>query len=218
MRAMGAIFVLSIALGTFFGAMYDLLRILRLMRPEKKDKKTKSKASNNVSGEKTNKSKEHMSSGKIKIRIGDIVTSLGDIVFLSLCGAIFSVFVFYANDGRFRAFMAIGAIIGFFSYYFTVGRLVMLLSEKIINAVRKVVIFTVSFAFGTVKRFLIKPIKFVLSKLFSLICMPIYTFIRRLYHSLFGIFKIKLIILREKKYVKLLIKEQNMQNDYQMSS
>ena len=155
--------------------------------------------------------------GNVKIRIGDVLTSLGDIVFLSLCGAIFSVFVFYTNDGRFRAFMAIGAIIGFFSYYFTVGRLVMLLSEKIINAVRKVVIFTVSFALGTVKRFLIKPIKFVLSKLFSLICMPIYTFIRRFYRSLFGIFKVKLIILREKKYVKLLIKEQNMQNDYQTS-
>lgn len=205
---MGAIFLFSIILGAVFGVFYDVIRILRLMRPN--NKKAKSKPKNDNNGKQKNV--------RLSIvRAGTVLTFVGDALFLSFCGVVFSVFVFYTNDGVFRGFMAVGAIIGFSVYYFTVGRLVMLVSEKIITAVRRAVAFAVSMVAKIMNIILIKPAKIIWKKLILFMLLPILRQIRRSCRLLFGILKVKLIILHEKKYIKTLIKGQNIQKNYQMS-
>ena len=160
---MGKIFVFSLLLGAVFGAFYDVVRILRLMR------------------------------AKPNMRIWNIVGAVGDtlfIIFFSLC---FSVFVYYTNDGIFRAFMIIGVFCGFFGYYFTVGRLVIRTSEKIIRIIRR---FS-SFVFRT----LMKPVRKIFLFIWVKIIYPIIFALRMLGYSLYGFFYAKTSVCRERKYL-----------------
>ena len=54
---------------------------------------------------------------------------------------------YYFNHGRFRIFTVLAVLVGFLIYYFTVGRLVMLLSEPLAFFVRACVRLTVFLAF-----------------------------------------------------------------------
>ena len=121
---MGSSFLLSVLLGVFFGLCYDPLRILRILRREKKGVFFK------------------------------VLTTIEDFLLLSTYGAFFSIFVFAVNDGVLRGFMLLGTLLGFLIYYFTVGRLVMAVSERIISFVRRAVRF--------VARILYKPLKITL--------------------------------------------------------
>ena len=61
---------------------------------------------------------------------------LGDLLWLPTVGGLFSVFVYWQNDGVFRLYMLVSAIIGFVLYYHTVGRLVLLAAETVALVLR----------------------------------------------------------------------------------
>lgn len=59
------------------------------------------------------------------------VVLVGDLLFAVLSGCIFSVFIYAAASGCFRWFYLFFACVGFLLYYFTVGHLVMTVSDVI---------------------------------------------------------------------------------------
>ena len=107
----------SFILGLIFGAGYDIIRILQILcgiMPE-----------------------DDESDGKISRRVRFCLLLLFDALTMLLFGAAFSVFVYWANDGDFRWFMAAGTIGGFALWHATLGRVVMFFSEKIVALIHR---------------------------------------------------------------------------------
>ena len=71
----------------------------------------------------------------------NVYIALGDVLFVTICGVI-TVLVAYAyNSGKVRVIILIGLLIGFVIYYFTVGKIVMKLSELIAFLLRSAVLY-----------------------------------------------------------------------------
>lgn len=62
-----------------------------------------------------------------------------DIVFFTVSGAVFSVFVYYSNNGNVRLTAVIGTLAGFLLCYFTLGRLLRRVSELIIRTLYRLI-------------------------------------------------------------------------------
>ena len=73
-----------------------------------------------------------------------------DFFFMVFCGVTYAVLFYALNSGRVRGFAFLGGIVGFYIYRKTLGRLVMALSERIINAVKYIL-----------RKIILPPIKFV---------------------------------------------------------
>lgn len=67
-----------------------------------------------------------------------IVVFVGDMLSLLIASVGIIVLNYAYNSGRFRFFTVLGVIIGFLMYYFTLGRLVMLVSEPVVILVKYV--------------------------------------------------------------------------------
>lgn len=97
-----------------------------------------------------------------------VLILLQDILFF-VAAAIGIVLIQYEhNSGRFRLFVLIAAVVGFLLYYFTVGKLVMLLSEGIVFCLKAavcIVLGTISRPFRAIFRFFVKKIKIFISNL-----------------------------------------------------
>ena len=52
-----------------------------------------------------------------------------DLLFMAVAGLLFSVFVYWQNDGQLRAMFLLGAFFGFFAWHATLGRLSLAASE-----------------------------------------------------------------------------------------
>lgn len=92
---------------------------------------------------------------RIAIKI-PILWHFEDFFFMVLCGVVYAVLFYALNSGRVRGFAFAGGIVGFYVYRKTLGRLVMALSERIINAVkyifRRIILPPIKFVIGLVKR------------------------------------------------------------------
>lgn len=99
----------SCAAGAALGALYDVFRILRIALGRR------------------------MSVWLM------LVIFWQDVLYALLAGCAMAVFLFCANEGRVRVFLLAGALSGFLAWFFTVGRLLMALAERIIFAVKWVV-------------------------------------------------------------------------------
>ena len=120
----------SLAFGMILGAFYDVNRIIRVFFGVRYTSVDLGK----LSDLKLPFIKRPVSLSKKK-RKSDIflwtVISLGDILCF-LCAAVgIAVLNYSYNSGSFRAFTVIGVVAGFIFYYFTVGKLVMLISEPL---------------------------------------------------------------------------------------
>lgn len=95
---------LSIPLGALLGVLYDTVRLLRLL---------------------FGITVKSPFGGRGFARwLSFFGTAIGDLLFCVLAGAILCAFFFLTGDGRMRAYGLLGAALGFFCYYHTVGRLV----------------------------------------------------------------------------------------------
>ena len=97
-----------------------------------------------------------------------ILTLVGDILFF-LVAAIGTVLLQYEhNNGSFRLFALLCEIVGFFLYYFTVGKLVTMLSEGIVFCLKAfflIAFFIISYPFRRIFSFLSKKIKKIITNL-----------------------------------------------------
>jgi hypothetical protein len=66
---------------------------------------------------------------------------ISDLAFALISTFACTVFTFYMNDGRIRLITLLSIAVGFFIYRFTVGRVIMFLSDRIISFIYKVVRF-----------------------------------------------------------------------------
>lgn len=71
-------------------------------------------------------------------RQSDLLVCITDFLFLSFCGVVIFAYVMELGGGRFRWFHAGGAAFGAAVYFLTIGRLVSLASNLIVNVVRRI--------------------------------------------------------------------------------
>lgn len=107
---------LSVPVGACLGALYDLVRLLRVLLGV---------TVKSPFGEKG-----------LRRWFGYAFVILGDLFFCLAAAAVMCVFFFLTGDGRMRAYGLCGAALGFFAYYQTVGRLVIRAAEGIQRGIR----------------------------------------------------------------------------------
>lgn len=128
---------LSVLVGAFLGAFYDVIRFLRVVLGV------------NVSNP--------FKKGKMSPRaaFGYVFVSLTDLLFFAVAAVCMCVFFFLMGDGRMRGYGLVGAFLGFVLYYNTVGRLFIGALTRIISLLVRAVRFIFKpFArlFGIVKK------------------------------------------------------------------
>lgn len=84
---------------------------------------------------------------KIKGIYSDIIVFIGDIIFSLICAGIYSLFLFHAIRGQVRLYFIVASAVGFFLYYFTFSRFVIVLFESIILFLRSVFYYFFRIAF-----------------------------------------------------------------------
>ena len=133
--------------GVFIGAIYDVFRIIRcaffifLMENDKKNQK---KPGNRNFFE-------------------IILQIILDLLFSIVYTIIIVLLVYYLNNGFFRLYIALFAAAGFAVYYFTLGRLVMKISDVIIHFIKLSVLFVLK----CVWKFLLRPVLVLLCIVFG---------------------------------------------------
>jgi len=140
-RLLGMLFVWATVLGFSLGGVYDLIRITRILCGVHYVKRFS--GGENPSSEAQAPSKASpIWRRRIFHAQRNLLIFVGDILFGVVCGIALVLLLYYANDGQFRFLAVFGMVCGFFVYYHTLGRLVMLFSEAIVLAVRRLVRWT----------------------------------------------------------------------------
>ena len=112
----------SCIMGLIFGAGYDIIRILHVLC-----------GIASYSGTAARKPIQKIG------RTAFLVFLLGDLLYMLTVTAAASVFLYHANHGQFRLYLALSCIGGFCLYHYTIGRLVMGVSEAVVHLVKWVV-------------------------------------------------------------------------------
>ena len=161
MTALAWEFLYAIVLGAFWGIVYDVVRLLRMIKGVYKGYENKEIKIPDFF-------KKYMllpKKRKKKIKSNALFVVVGDILFFVIAACSFSVFVYHFNDGTIRGFVLLGALLGLFAYYFTVGKLVMFLSYSLVYFVKR----TLTFGFFLV----IFPFLYVFEKICGAFCILI---------------------------------------------
>ena len=120
-------FAWAVVDGVALGVFYDFIRAFKML------------CGVSYFGEKSRK--------RIATRVIEyVITFFCDVLFFLVAGVVTLLLIYRMGEGLFRAFTFGGIISGFALYYFTVGKIVMLVSEAIIFFIRatlKVVLFII---------------------------------------------------------------------------
>lgn len=132
--------LLALLFGVLAGALYDVLRILRILCGAH----SKKPQERSVSLSLPFLPKDFFlpkPKGKRSAVFSAIFVFFCDLLWFSAVGALFSVFVYWQNDGIFRFYILLCAVMGFILYYKTVGRLVLLVAESVALVLRIVLFY-----------------------------------------------------------------------------
>ncbi len=156
MSTLAAMTLYAFLLGISFGVIYDIFRISRTFLGVSYGGKSAAYLYE----------KEYPLIGKLEKRQGKFKNGFllaavifGDILFFTVCGLIFAVFIYYTNDGIFRLQALVAVFIGFFAYYMTFGRFVIASAEIIcifLKIITKIFLFAIAFPFKIMYNILIK--------------------------------------------------------------
>lgn len=156
MSALATMTLYAFFLGIVFGVIYDVFRISRAFMGVSYGGKS---AAYLYEREYPLIGKLVLGQGKLKKGIIFVAVVLGDVLFFSVCGLMFAVFIYYTNDGIFRFSALVAVFIGFFTYYITIGRLVIAFAEIIcifLKIITKIFLFAIAFPFKIMYNILIK--------------------------------------------------------------
>ena len=120
-------FVISLITGAFLGAVYDAIRILRCIFGVRYYNKNKPFWSDKV------KSRKARGLTRLKESILIFIT---DILFFVFSGVTIAIIVYYVNSGIVRWYILMLCLFGFLAYYFTVGRLVIRIADRVATVIR----------------------------------------------------------------------------------
>ena len=147
------LFLTSLLVGALLGIVYDVFRISRVMMGINRYTKAVTAP---IFHPRFYKPREPREPKKMWKAVKWAVVSVQDFAFFLLGGVCISLLLFSHNNGEFRGMVLVGIIVGFFSYYLTVGRLLIAWSEYVVFAIRAVVLYAVYY--------FTKPIIFVVRK------------------------------------------------------
>ncbi len=129
--------VYSVILGLIFGGIYDIIRVVQILCgiASYSDGRVEMRLGKNVRGS----------------RAAFVIFLLTDLAFMLTVTVMYSFFAYWADNGRVRFYLMLAAAVGFYIYYNTLGRLVMLFSDLIVRLIKRT--FTV---------LVLKPVRFIL--------------------------------------------------------
>ena len=160
--------IYSLCFGVILGMVYDVIRVVRvLLGSERAENKKILKKNLREIYLPIIKRKAYPQKNRIvRKKALFVFVALGDVLFAVFCGAVVVLIAYAYNDGRVRSVMLIGLLIGFLIYYFSVGRLVMMISELVTFVIRAVLVYLLEMIrCATVKlRKVIKNIKIRIKK------------------------------------------------------
>lgn len=142
-RGLCLLFLFSVGIGAFLGAVYDCFRILRVAFP-------------------MGRGREVSRSVRVLERT---VVFFEDIIYALFASVTVNLFLFNLNDGQFRIFTLIGSALGFFVWYCTVGRIIMRCANAIVAFIRRVLSFFLRLLVWPVLRLVCKLCRRVKKKL-----------------------------------------------------
>lgn len=168
--------LLSLFFGVLCGALYDVLRILRVLHGVKYGTGVSAHLRerrlpllpHTFTAKKIGKNREALQKTLI---------FFGDLFYAVTVGLLFCVFVYWQNDGSFRFYLLVGAAVGASLYLATVGRLVIASAETIAACLRIVFLYLLFFVYTPV-RFVLRHIMRILRALFRFFCrllLPLYS-------------------------------------------
>ena len=132
----------SVCFGVVLGVIYDIIRIQRVILGAEYGEDDKGKIDfRNIELPIINKKAYSVKFDKISKRFLNIYFAIGDVVFVSMCGVAVVLVAYAYNSGRVRLVVYLGLLVGFLTYYFTVGRLVMRISHFISFALRSILVY-----------------------------------------------------------------------------
>ncbi len=113
----------SFILGLIFGAAYDIIKIAHILCHIASYEGRKPRYSSHP--------------------VSRILFGLLDLLYFLVVIPVYSAFVYGSNHGDFRLFLLLPAVLGFWLYEKTVGRLVMTISETIVKWIRRVFMYLI---------------------------------------------------------------------------
>ena len=150
---------LSILFGLVAGALYDAVRIFRCCVGIKyRDSAPKILSKIRLPLISAENRERKINSVKETIIIG-----ITDILYFFILTVFMCVFVYAVNNGKIRWFIYFFSLIGFFAYYFTVGKLVIGASSVITFFIRALFLYIFLFLFSPI-RILYRCLRFGLSR------------------------------------------------------
>ena len=131
----------SLILGLIFGIIYDIIRIMYILC-----------GIMSYSGEKR---------GMVRGRIPFLIFFVFDLLYMITVTVLYSLFNYARNNGSFRVFILAATVCGFVLYYFTVGRVVMFVSDAVVRFLRLAFKYTVAIPLGFVLGILSRILRFI---------------------------------------------------------
>lgn len=135
------IVVFSLFLGLIFGLLYDIIRIIHILAGTMSYSTKKREYREGI--------------------VPSILLGIGDALYMIIVTLSFSLFVYFSNNGDFRWFMAVGCAVGCALYHATLGKLVVMVSGTVANAIRTVIKYVVVRPAVFIGRIFIKIMLFV---------------------------------------------------------
>ncbi len=141
--------VYSVILGLIFGGIYDIIRVAQILCgiTSYRDGRVEMRLGRNVRGSRT----------------AFVIFILMDFAFMLTVTVMYSFFIYWADNGRVRFYLMLAAAVGFYIYYNTLGRLVMLCSDFIVRLIRRAFTILVVKPIGFILRLLRRVVLFVLN-------------------------------------------------------
>lgn len=124
-----------------------------------------------------------------------VVIFAEDVLFFAICGVVTFLFGLTVIDGALRVFLIIGELLGAVLYYCTLGKLVMGVSKKIIEAIKAVLRF--------IARWVLRPVWLLFYHITAIILRP-FTFLSRILRKKLQNIKFRLKVRRKVLYNQLI--------------
>ncbi len=135
-----ALFVYALIVGVFVGIVYDVFRIVRIALTGGRGSNSKvrfERVENLITGIRGQRvTVKRPGIYKVGRRLEYSVVFVCDVLFFLVTAVVSVVFLYQANYGQPRLYVAVSAIIGFAVYYNTVGRMVALSAGAVISLFR----------------------------------------------------------------------------------
>lgn len=146
----------SIILGFTSGLIYDFIRIIRVFLGIRYVNRFTEK----LSAKKFKFIKNPFYKKETKTKREAIKVFITDIIYFVIMTPIFMIFLYHQNNGSVRWFVFFSVVLGFLSYYFTVGKIIISVSEYIVFYIKAFFLHVIFF----ISKPLIPILKFIKNK------------------------------------------------------